>query len=137
MSGRFPFTTIDTVIYTNASYGGSISRTMGVDRAYIFITEYRLVIVCSKEYEDKSQMITRLHLYRRPDVPKVDETDCMKYLLSHFKTKDDKSCEMASMADPEMLVLNHKLSLWYYTIEIQYKITEMAYQLSILVMLYV
>ena len=52
-------------------------------------------------------MITRLHLHRRPDVPKVDETDCMEYLLSHFKAKNDKSCEMASMADPEMLVLNH------------------------------
>ena len=63
------------------------------------------MIVCSKEYEEKSQMITRLHLYRRPDVPKVDETDYMEYLLSHFKARAEQSLAMASMVDPEMFVL--------------------------------
>ena len=43
--------------------------------------EYNLVIVCSSCEEDKSPMISKLHLYRRPYVA---STDPAKYLGRHF-----------------------------------------------------
>ena len=48
------------------------------------LSDYRLVVICSKEDEDKSHIISRLHTFRRPVVPSLDENECRKYLEAHF-----------------------------------------------------
>ena len=46
--------------------------------------EYNLVIVCSSCEEDKSPMISKLHLYRRPYVVSSNPAEYRRYLESHF-----------------------------------------------------
>ena len=47
-------------------------------------TDYRLVVICSKEDEEKSHIIYQLHNFERPEVPKLDERRCKEYLKTHF-----------------------------------------------------
>jgi hypothetical protein len=72
---------------------------------------YSLVIICSSLDEDKSLIISKLHLYRRPyGVPDTDK--CRQYLEKHFVKKDLPSyqqvqemqkvdCPSASVVDPK------------------------------------
>ena len=42
------------------------------------------MIICSKEDEEKSHIISRLHLHKRSAVPTFDNDDFKNYLVSHF-----------------------------------------------------
>ena len=42
------------------------------------------MIICSKEDEEKSHIISKLHLYRRPAVPGYDKDSFKQYLVSHY-----------------------------------------------------
>ena len=75
------------------------------------LPDYRLVVICSKEDEDKSHIISRLHTFRRSVVPSLDENECRKYLKAHFTlpTKSDiipavlhRECS-AAVVDPDKL----------------------------------
>ncbi len=77
-----------------------------------FAVDYRLVVICSKEDEDKSHIISRLHNYRRSVAPKLVVTvnDAREYLKAHFVHQTDMeldsqatptSNQRASMVDPE------------------------------------
>ena len=77
------------------------------------------MIVCSKEDEEKSHIISKLHLYRRPVVPKLVDSECMEYLKSHFVQQPDVNCSEqviagdavnASVVDPDKLVTPDCLS---------------------------
>ena len=50
----------------------------------VFCTGYRLVVICSKEDEQKSRIISRLHLHKRPVEPMLSESQGRKYLKGHF-----------------------------------------------------
>ena len=45
---------------------------------------YRLVIVCSSQDKEKSPIISKLHLYRRPYGVSTDTAKYRAYLRSHF-----------------------------------------------------
>ena len=73
-------------------------------------TDYHLVVICSKEDEDKSHIISRLHNYRRPVVPTLVVDNCRDYLKTHFvhhmnMELDDQATptlsRRASIVDPE------------------------------------
>ena len=76
------------------------------------ISGYRLVIICSKEDEEKSHIISRLHLHKRPAVPSFSHDDFKKYLVSHFvhcegemddrQTNPQDTKVYASAVDPDM-----------------------------------
>ena len=67
-------------------------------------------MICSKEKEDKSHIISRLHNYRRPVVPKLVVDDCKEYLKAHFVHQMDMELDSqviptsdrrASTVDPD------------------------------------
>ena len=63
---------------------------------YSLTTEYSLVIVCSSSNEEKSQIISKLHLYRRPFGGSTDPAEYRKYLETHFIDKEQpnyKQCQ--------------------------------------------
>ena len=70
------------------------------------------MIVCSKEDEEKSHIISRLHLHKRPAVPRFSHDDFKQYLVSHFvncegEIKDHQTYLQdtkvyASAVDPDM-----------------------------------
>ena len=47
------------------------------------------MIICSNEEEEKSHFISKLHLFRRPFVPKSDLQEYQKYLAIHFTNQAD------------------------------------------------
>ena len=51
---------------------------------FLTITDYRLVIICSKEEEEKSHIISKLHNHRRPFAQIYDTDKCQSYLKDHF-----------------------------------------------------
>lgn len=57
--------------------------------AFLVSVDYRLVIVCSNEEEEKSHFISKLHLFRRPFIPKNDLQEYQKYLAIHFTNQAD------------------------------------------------
>ena len=76
---------------------------------------YRLVIICSNEEEEKSHFISKLHLSRRPFIPRKDFEEYKKYLSIHYTNQavdaDDYTSQYftgnaASSVDPEQLVCN-------------------------------
>ena len=56
------------------------------------------MVICSKEDEDKSHIISRLHTFRRPVVPRLDEGACREYLKAHFTLPTDM--DVSSQAPP-------------------------------------
>ena len=52
----------------------------------MFSIDYRLVIICSNEDEDKSHMVSRLQLYRRPLTTVYSDREFAIYLKNHFTT---------------------------------------------------
>ena len=50
----------------------------------IFDVDYRLVIICSNEDEEKSHFISKLHLFKRTHIPPSDIQLYRKYLITHF-----------------------------------------------------
>ena len=75
-------------------------------------TDCRLVVICSKEDEEKSHIISRLHNSKRPVVPKLDEDICRVYLKAHFTVPTDMKVSSlalptqcaAATVDPDKLV---------------------------------
>ena len=58
--------------------------------------EYSLVIICSSSNEEKSQIISKLHLYRRPYGVSTNPAEYRKYLETHFIDKEQpnyKQCQ--------------------------------------------
>ena len=46
--------------------------------------DYRLVIICSNEGQDKSHMVSKLQLYKRPVTSVYSPKEFSDYLKSHF-----------------------------------------------------
>ena len=57
----------------------------------LFATGYSLVIICSGLNEEKSTVISKLHLYRRPYGVSPDPTKYRKYLENHFVSEHQPS----------------------------------------------
>ena len=55
-------------------------------KGYFSYSDYRLVIICSNEDEDKSYMVSKLQLYRRPLTTVYSDQECALYLKNHFTT---------------------------------------------------
>ena len=53
------------------------------DSQTLFFVGYRLVVVCSKEGEDKSHIVSKLLLHKRSIILKHDDK-CQSYLRGHF-----------------------------------------------------
>ncbi|XP_064404373.1 E3 ubiquitin-protein ligase RNF213-like isoform X3 [Halichondria panicea] len=72
-------------------------------------TDYRLVVICSENSEEKSHIITRLGNNQRPVIPKLIVDDCKDYLKAHFVHQMDMEVSQvnptlhlrASMVDPD------------------------------------
>ena len=69
-------------------------------------------MICSSHEEDKSPIISKLHLYRRPYVVPADINKYRAYLRSHFVDEEQPSLQQlqtstsvivqrASIVDPE------------------------------------
>jgi hypothetical protein len=64
--------------------------------------DYHLVIVCSKEGEDKSHIVSKLLLHRKSIVLKHSQEDYQTYLKNHFICEadgDSISPDAASVVD--------------------------------------
>ena len=81
-------------------------------------TDYRLVVICSSHEEDKSPIISKLHLYRRPYGVSTNIAKYRAYLRSHFVDEAQPSYQQlqgtgrvshlpASVVDHEGYVLFH------------------------------
>ena len=67
----------------------------------IIFVGYRLVVVCSKEGEDKSHIMSKLLLHKRSIILKRDEK-CQSYLRGHFIQAEKSTQAMnASIVDLE------------------------------------
>ena len=67
----------------------------------IIFVGYRLVVVCSKEGEDKSHIVSKLLLHKRSVILKRDEK-CQSYLRGHFVQAESSTQAMnASIVDLE------------------------------------
>ncbi len=75
----------------------------------IVAADYRLVVICSENNEEKSHIITRLGNNRRPVILKLEVDDCKDYLRAHFVHQMDMEASQvnptlhlrASMVDPD------------------------------------
>ena len=71
----------------------------------IFLSDYRIVIICSSEEEGKSHVISKLQLFRRPFSALQPNTSFAGYLLRHFKRWPEEKrlgrAVVASSVDPE------------------------------------
>ena len=71
------------------------------------LTDYRLVIICSNEDEEKSHIISKLHSHKRPFALTLDSEQCQHYLKTHFTGQVCSSLSaqmqpaMASIVDHE------------------------------------
>ena len=64
-----------------------------------FITDYRVVVICSLADEERAHVVSKLHQYRRENAPLPHTTEIASYLKMHFVTENRDS---AAMVDPEM-----------------------------------
>ncbi|XP_019853235.1 PREDICTED: E3 ubiquitin-protein ligase RNF213-like [Amphimedon queenslandica] len=64
-------------------------------------TEYKLVIVCSNEDQDKSHIVAKLQLHKRPFSLISKDADFHLYLSNHFTNKSSSTNILASVVDPE------------------------------------
>ena len=70
-------------------------------------SEYRLVIVSSNEEEEMSHFISKLHLYRRPFIPRNDLNEFKHYLASKL-TRQVQECENQQVAVTSASVVDHE-----------------------------
>ncbi len=64
--------------------------------------DYRLVIICSNEGQDKSHMVSKLQLYKRPVTSVYSPKEFSDYLKSHFAQRRHTDYGiLASDVDPE------------------------------------
>lgn len=64
------------------------TSTMPVQSPFVFSShtpDYKIVIICSSEEEEKSHLISKLHFYRRPYPAMLPDTKFAEYLMGHFK----------------------------------------------------
>ena len=67
---------------------------------WLFLSiEYRVVIICSLEDEDRAHVVSKLHQYRREYPPLPAATEIAAYLNKHFLNTIH---DCAAMVDPEM-----------------------------------
>ena len=88
------------VIYSiQSNYYFISSYVCIIDCIFNLPTEYRIVIICSSEDEDRAHVVSKFHQYRReyPPLPPTDEI--ASYLKMHF-INQDYGC--AAVVDPEM-----------------------------------
>ena len=52
----------------------------------ILFIDYKIVIVCSNEDEDKSHIVSKLQLFCRPFNIAYSETEFSSYIGNHFKS---------------------------------------------------
>ena len=52
--------------------------------SFVQLPDYRLVIVCSKEGEDKSHIVSKLLLHKKSVVLKHSQEEYQMYLKNHF-----------------------------------------------------
>ena len=52
--------------------------------SFVQLPDYRLVILCSKEGEDKSHIVSKLLLHKKSIVLKHIKEDYQTYLMNHF-----------------------------------------------------
>ena len=70
------------------------------DHVAIFLsTEYRIVIICSLEDEERAHVVSKLHQYCREYPPLPPTTEISAYLNKHFVNAIH---DCAAMVDPEM-----------------------------------
>ena len=74
----------------------------------IVISDYRIVIICSNEDDEKSHIVSRLQPYRRTFSGIQPDETIMKYLKDHFiedRTEMDstENSILASVVDKERL----------------------------------
>lgn len=69
----------------------------------LYFVEYRLVIVCSNEEEEMSHFISKLHLFRRPFIPRSDPKDYRNYLIAKF-TQHSRDFGQSTTVIPASLV---------------------------------
>lgn len=63
---------------------------------------YRLVIVCSKDEDEKSYVISKLHQFNKPFVFEFDQLQYQEYLKRHFQAFSANSeFDSASVVDYE------------------------------------
>ncbi len=68
---------------------------------FIFQTlGYKIVIICSKEEEEKSNIISKLQIYRRPNQLIHSDKSFLEFLKSHI-VHHDHDTTMASQVDSE------------------------------------
>ena len=67
-------------------------------RLFIFVQfpDYRLVILCSKEGEDKSHIVSKLLLHKKSIVLKHRQVEYQTYLMNHFVCGADESLSQAT-----------------------------------------
>ena len=70
--------------------------------------DYKIVIICSNEDEERSHVISELQFYRRPYSATQPDSAFAEYLMSHFKEWPEAATEMglgcavvASAVDPD------------------------------------
>ena len=70
-----------------------------------YLSDYKLVIICSNEEEDKSHMISKLQFYRRPFTTLHSVQTFSQYLITHFISWPHNGLKgqriLASVVDPE------------------------------------
>ena len=76
----------------------------------MWFLDYRLVILCSKEGEDKSHMVSKLLLHKKSVVLKHSQKDYQKYLRDHFicgagDSLSQATPDTASVVDRDKLVV--------------------------------
>ena len=58
--------------------------------------DYRLVILCSKEGEDKSHIVSKLLLHKKSVVLKHSKEEYQTYLINHFMCGADDALSRAT-----------------------------------------
>ena len=69
--------------------------------AYMHDIGYRLVIICSKDSEDKSFIISKLILHKKSFIIKHSDEQYQKYLKHHFVNSNGDLQACASAVDIE------------------------------------
>ena len=75
--------------------------------------DYKIVIVCSTEDEDKSHIVSKLQLFRRSFIIAYSETEFSKYISDHFISwpkqyrSNVKGRVVASQVDPDRYKHNY------------------------------
>ena len=82
------------------------SHNTNIDTVYDFyLSDYKLVIICSNEDEDKSHIISKLQFYRRPFTTLHSVQTFSQYLITHFISWPQSGLKgqriLASVVDPE------------------------------------